>query len=127
MFIPGISKGENSIDFAGRVKHEIAKKGGLVELLWDGNLKRNKVREMSISIKLNHLVPHLTSPLRLKVNGKWRHSRSSSGESRAEREKSESGTSEWSECSILTQPPLPPPRPGLHIRPQACLLVSLAH
>ena len=62
MFIPGISKGENSIDFAGRVKHEIAKKGGLVELLWDGNLKRNKVREreMSISFKLNHLVSHLS-------------------------------------------------------------------
>ena len=36
-------QGESSIDFAGRVKHEIAKKGGLVELLWDGNLKRNKV------------------------------------------------------------------------------------
>ena len=42
------------------MKHEIAKKGGLVELLWDGNLKRNKVREMSISIKLNHLVSHLS-------------------------------------------------------------------
>ena len=33
---------ETSIEFAERVKHEIAKKGGLVELLWDGNLKRNK-------------------------------------------------------------------------------------
>ena len=38
-------QGENSIDFAERVKHEIAKKGGLVELLWDGNLKRNKVKK----------------------------------------------------------------------------------
>ena len=36
-------QGETSIEFAERVKHEIAKKGGLVELLWDGNLKRNKV------------------------------------------------------------------------------------
>merc|ERR1719192_836675 len=36
--------GENSVEFAERVKHEIAKKGGLVELLWDGNLKRNKVK-----------------------------------------------------------------------------------
>ena len=35
--------GENSVEFAERVKHEIAKKGGLVELLWDGNLKRSKV------------------------------------------------------------------------------------
>ena len=36
-------QGENSVEFAERVKHEIAKKGGLVELLWDGNLKRSKV------------------------------------------------------------------------------------
>ena len=43
---------ETSIEFAERVKHEIAKKGGLVELLWDGNLKRNKVR-MSIDATLN--------------------------------------------------------------------------
>ena len=42
---------ETSIEFAERVKHEIAKKGGLVELLWDGNLKRNKVR-MLIDAKL---------------------------------------------------------------------------
>ena len=35
--------GESSVEFAERVKHEIAKKGGLVELLWDGNLKRSKV------------------------------------------------------------------------------------
>ena len=43
---------ETSIEFAERVKHEIAKKGGLVELLWDGNLKRNKVR-MLIDAILN--------------------------------------------------------------------------
>ena len=43
---------ETSIEFAERVKHEIAKKGGLVELLWDGNLKRNKVR-MLIDATLN--------------------------------------------------------------------------
>lgn len=39
-----MEKDETSIEFAERVKHEIAKKGGLVELLWDGNLKRNKVK-----------------------------------------------------------------------------------
>ena len=44
---------ETSIEFAERVKHEIAKKGGLVELLWDGNLKRNKVR-MLITMQLQH-------------------------------------------------------------------------
>ena len=44
-------QGETSIDFAERVKHEIAKKGGLVELLWDGNLKRNKVNLFLILVK----------------------------------------------------------------------------
>jgi len=37
-------QGEDAIDFANRVKHEIASKGGLVDLLWDGNLKRNQVK-----------------------------------------------------------------------------------
>ena len=46
-------QGETSIDFAERVKHEIAKKGGLVELLWDGNLKRNKVNLALIPVKRN--------------------------------------------------------------------------
>ena len=36
-------KGENAIDFANRVKNKIAQKGGLVDLLWDGNLKRQQV------------------------------------------------------------------------------------
>jgi len=39
-----IQDGENAIDFANRVKHQIAKKGGLVDLLWDGNLKRQRVK-----------------------------------------------------------------------------------
>ena len=52
---------ETSIEFAERVKHEIAKKGGLVELLWDGNLKRNKVR-MLITMQLQlEIVPRMFS------------------------------------------------------------------
>merc|ERR1711892_1067960 len=39
-----MKEGEDAIEFANRVKHEIAKKGGLVDLLWDGNLKRNQVK-----------------------------------------------------------------------------------
>ena len=31
---------ESAIDFANRVKAEIAKRGGLVDLQWDGQLKR---------------------------------------------------------------------------------------
>ena len=52
--------GENSVEFAERVKHEIAKKGGLVELLWDGNLKRSKVGFLGepVKKKLVWNVPH---------------------------------------------------------------------
>lgn len=32
--------GETAIDFANRVKSVIAKQGGLVDLMWDGQLKR---------------------------------------------------------------------------------------
>lgn len=35
---------EGAIEFANRVKGEIALKGGLVELGWDGQLKRQKVK-----------------------------------------------------------------------------------
>jgi len=35
---------ENAIEFANRVKKEIALKGGLVDLVWDGNLKRQEVK-----------------------------------------------------------------------------------
>lgn len=37
-------EGESAIEFANRVKTEIANKGGLVELGWDGQLKRQKVK-----------------------------------------------------------------------------------
>ncbi|TMS36562.1 hypothetical protein L596_003698 [Steinernema carpocapsae] len=36
-------EGEDAIDFANRVKKTIAKRGGLVDLDWDGGLKRAKV------------------------------------------------------------------------------------
>ncbi|KAL7636353.1 UNVERIFIED_CONTAM: hypothetical protein RMT77_013112 [Armadillidium vulgare] len=42
-YLPPMSKREKetSIEFANRVKAEIAKQGGLVDLLWDGALKRS--------------------------------------------------------------------------------------
>jgi len=38
-------EGEDAIDYANRVKREIALKGGLVDLVWDGNLKRGSVKK----------------------------------------------------------------------------------
>lgn len=35
---------ESAIDFANRVKGEISRRGGLVDLMWDGQLKRMKVK-----------------------------------------------------------------------------------
>ena len=35
---------ESAVDFAKRVKSEIAKRGGLVDLEWDGQLKRMQVK-----------------------------------------------------------------------------------
>lgn len=37
-------EGEDAIHFANRVKKDIARKGGLVDLVWDGNLKRQEVK-----------------------------------------------------------------------------------
>lgn len=36
---------ESAIDFANRVKSAIAKQGGLVDLVWDGQLKRMKPKK----------------------------------------------------------------------------------
>lgn len=46
-YLPPMNKkeGESAIDFANRVKSEIAKKGGLIDLQWDGQLKRTNVKE----------------------------------------------------------------------------------
>lgn len=38
-------EGETAIDFANRVKSVIAKQGGLVDLVWDGQLKRMKAKK----------------------------------------------------------------------------------
>ncbi|XP_017302571.2 glycerol-3-phosphate acyltransferase 3 isoform X2 [Diaphorina citri] len=35
-------QGENAVEFASRVKRAISKQGGLVDLMWDGQLKRMK-------------------------------------------------------------------------------------
>ncbi|XP_068910740.1 glycerol-3-phosphate acyltransferase 3 isoform X1 [Tenebrio molitor] len=39
------NEGETAIDFANRVKSVIAKQGGLVDLVWDGQLKRTKPKK----------------------------------------------------------------------------------
>jgi hypothetical protein len=44
-----LQKDESAIEFANRVKHAIAVKGGLVDLEWDGQLKRSKVSEKQIA------------------------------------------------------------------------------
>uniref|UniRef100_A0A8C1RW17 Glycerol-3-phosphate acyltransferase 4 n=2 Tax=Cyprinus carpio TaxID=7962 RepID=A0A8C1RW17_CYPCA len=38
-------EGEDAMQFANRVKAAIARQGGLVDLLWDGGLKRGKVKD----------------------------------------------------------------------------------
>ncbi|MED6286954.1 Glycerol-3-phosphate acyltransferase 4 [Characodon lateralis] len=46
-YLPPMSRedGEDAVQFANRVKAAIARKGGLVDLLWDGGLKREKVKD----------------------------------------------------------------------------------
>lgn len=39
------NEGESAIDFANRVKRVIADQGGLVDLVWDGQLKRSKPKK----------------------------------------------------------------------------------
>lgn len=43
-------EGEDAIAFARRVKRAIAKKGGLVDLEWDGALKRERVIHVAYSL-----------------------------------------------------------------------------
>jgi len=45
-YLPPMVKNEqeDAITFANRVKAEIARQGGLVDLMWDGNLKRSSVK-----------------------------------------------------------------------------------
>ncbi|BFZ01331.1 hypothetical protein BsWGS_04369 [Bradybaena similaris] len=46
-YLPPMTKmeGEDAVSFANRVKSEIASQGGLVDLEWDGELKRSSVKE----------------------------------------------------------------------------------
>ncbi|XP_053317691.1 glycerol-3-phosphate acyltransferase 3 [Spea bombifrons] len=46
-YLPPMTRqeGEDAVQFANRVKSAIAKQGGLVELSWDGGLKRDRVKE----------------------------------------------------------------------------------
>ncbi|KAH3855611.1 glycerol-3-phosphate acyltransferase 4-like [Dreissena polymorpha] len=46
-YLPPMTRleGEDAVSFANRVKAEIARAGGLVDLEWDGQLKRMKVKE----------------------------------------------------------------------------------
>ncbi|NP_001087492.1 glycerol-3-phosphate acyltransferase 3 [Xenopus laevis] len=46
-YLPPVNRqdGEDAVQFANRVKSAIAKQGGLVELPWDGGLKRGKVKD----------------------------------------------------------------------------------
>jgi len=45
-YLPPMKKEEteDAVDFANRVKRKIAMAGGLVDLVWDGNLKRQAVK-----------------------------------------------------------------------------------
>ncbi|TSM12569.1 Glycerol-3-phosphate acyltransferase 4 [Bagarius yarrelli] len=47
-YLPPMNReeGEDAVQFANRVKAAIARKGGLADLLWDGGLKREKVKEV---------------------------------------------------------------------------------
>merc|ERR1712227_539797 len=47
-------EGEDAIEFANSVKREIALKGGLVDLVWDGNLKRTGVKKEWIAAQQEH-------------------------------------------------------------------------
>lgn len=46
-YLPPMTReeGEDAVNFANRVKSAIAEQGGLVDLSWDGGLKRGKVKE----------------------------------------------------------------------------------
>jgi len=52
-YLPPMSRNSNetAVEFANRVKAEIARKGGLVDLMWDGQLKRMKVKQEWIEMQ----------------------------------------------------------------------------
>ncbi|XP_074640334.1 glycerol-3-phosphate acyltransferase 3-like [Tubulanus polymorphus] len=72
-YLPPCTKGEDesAIEFAYRVKQEIAKQGGLVDLEWDGQLKRSKPKESFKQLQQKEYSKLLTSKTEeLKSNGK---------------------------------------------------------
>ncbi|XP_076812046.1 glycerol-3-phosphate acyltransferase 3-like isoform X2 [Clavelina lepadiformis] len=56
-YLPAMDKepSENAMQFAERVKAVIARKGGLVDCLWDGQLKRMKVKDSYLQEKQKEL------------------------------------------------------------------------
>ncbi|CAI2356372.1 unnamed protein product [Caenorhabditis sp. 36 PRJEB53466] len=52
-YLPAMTRRDNedSITFAKRVKREIAKKGGLIDLEWDGALKRERVSSKLVTLQ----------------------------------------------------------------------------
>jgi len=52
-YLPPVTQleGESSITYANRVKSEIARQGGLVDLEWDGGLKREKPKDSLMKIQ----------------------------------------------------------------------------
>ncbi|KAK6060467.1 hypothetical protein COOONC_01876 [Cooperia oncophora] len=61
-YLPPMTKqeGEDAIAFARRVKRAIAKKGGLVDLEWDGALKRERVSSKLIQLQQKLYYDRLT-------------------------------------------------------------------
>ncbi len=56
-----MKEGEDAIAFANRVKQKIAKVGGLVDLEWDGQLKRYEVPEKMKEKQKEMYAKHLES------------------------------------------------------------------
>ena len=54
---------ESSVDFASRVKAAIARQGGLVDLEWDGALKRSRVKPNLIQKVQNIYSRKISVPL----------------------------------------------------------------
>lgn len=63
-YLPPMTRreGESAIDFANRVKSEIAHKGGLVDLGWDGQLKRQAVKPQLIELQQQHFTNSIQLP-----------------------------------------------------------------
>ena len=67
MFQP--NQDEDAVEFANRVKRKIAMAGGLVDLVWDGNLKRQVLQWNFHSAQLLCYDPQFQA-----VKSEWRES-----------------------------------------------------